>query len=64
MPTHCGSIPEETAVTHNLEDILVWPDGEYCFRYELAGFQHRSDDYRTVAHDSDEWHRMCQEGSF
>lgn len=31
--------------TADLEDIILWPDGSYCYRYELQGYSHKSDDY-------------------
>lgn len=31
------------------EDILEWPDGTWCFRYELHEMAHKSDDYITHA---------------
>lgn len=30
------------------EDIFVWPDGAWCYRYELAEMTHMSDDYEVV----------------
>lgn len=40
----------------SLDDILEWPDGEWCYRDELVGFSHKSDDYRVISVDTDEWH--------
>lgn len=27
------------------EDIMVWPDGTWCFRHQLPEMSHKSDDY-------------------
>jgi mRNA-degrading endonuclease RelE of RelBE toxin-antitoxin system len=35
--------------TVDIEDIMLWPDGEWCYRYELSEFMRvRSDDYRVL----------------
>lgn len=31
-----------------IEDIFVWPDGTWCYRYEAPQYQHMSDDYIVV----------------
>ena len=33
-------------------DIIVWPDGTWCFRYELHEYTHMSDDYLVLPIDS------------
>lgn len=38
----------------NPEDILRWPDGTTCYRYELQFFQHLSDDYEVIPLESPE----------
>ena len=30
------------------EDVILWPDGYWCFRFELEEHPHRSDDYRVI----------------
>jgi hypothetical protein len=33
----------------DLEDICLWPDGEWCYVEELEpDFQHKSDDFRII----------------
>jgi len=39
----------------NIEDLLMWSDGTWCYRYELSEMNHMSDDYRVIAFDSDEY---------
>jgi len=37
------------------DDILVWPDGFWCFRKEFAENVMRGSDYRVIIEGSDEW---------
>jgi hypothetical protein len=32
----------------DLEDVIVWPDNTWCYRYELHQMGHMSDDYLTI----------------
>lgn len=32
----------------SLEDILMWADDTWCYRYELTQMSHMSDDYRVI----------------
>ena len=44
------------------EDILLWPDGSWCFRFELRlrdGLI-RDYQYRVVSYQSDEWDKVAQ----
>jgi hypothetical protein len=34
--------------TADFEDIFVWPDGTWCYRYEVNGMTHVSDDYIVI----------------
>ena len=42
------------------EDILLWPDGSWCFRFEirLRDGLIRNSQYRAVSYQSDEWDRV------
>ena len=46
----------------NPNDMLVWPDGFWCFREEHCDEFLRNDDYRIVAHNSEEWHALHLKG--
>lgn len=37
------------------EDIMLWPDGTWCYRDEVAEFTHMSDDYEVVEAFTDRW---------
>ena len=43
------------------DDLIVWPDGTYCFRHDLAEYTFMGDDRRTVAFGSAEWERMSED---
>lgn len=43
----------------NPDDLVIWPDGTKCMRYELPDFQHMSDDYEIVPHMTPRWHELC-----
>lgn len=40
------------------ENILLWPDGFWCYREELRPEFLRDDSYRVIVHHSDEWEVM------
>lgn len=42
-------------------DILIWPDGTWCFREHLSQYGHMSDDYQTLAVDTPEWEQQLEE---
>jgi len=35
-----------------MQDILLWPDNTWCYRYELEEMSHMSDDYIVVPYGS------------
>ena len=37
------------------DNILLWPDGFWCFREELDQNFLRDDNYRVILHESAEW---------
>ena len=45
----------------NRDDIIVWPDGFWCFRYQLHEFNHLSDDYQVLKDDSEEHREFLEE---
>lgn len=42
-------------INMDLEDILLWADGTWCYRYELSEMRFMSDDYRTIPVDHPEY---------
>ena len=55
------SATKSIAVKHQ-EDIMLWADGTWCFRYELATMSHMSDDYETIICDTQRWVDIVGEG--
>jgi hypothetical protein len=45
----------------NAEDVLLWPDGFWCFRDEFSPRFLRAEDYRVIPHGSEEWARLTKE---
>lgn len=39
----------------NLDDVMRWPDGTWCYRDEKFEFTWMSDDYEVLYYDSIEW---------
>lgn len=37
------------------DDVMLWPDGEWCYRFELCEMSHKSDDYQVLAFESGNW---------
>lgn len=37
------------------EDIIVWADDTWCYRYELHEYMHMSDDYLVLPEGSAAW---------
>lgn len=37
------------------DDLIVWADSTWCFRYELSQYNHMSNDYSVIKADSKEW---------
>lgn len=40
------------------EDIILWPDGVWCYRYELEDMSHKSDDYQIIEYGTEEHERI------
>jgi hypothetical protein len=39
------------------DDVILWPNGDWCARGQLSEMTHLSDDYRVLPTDTSEW---CQ----
>lgn len=47
----------------NQEDILRWPDGFWCYRYELPEMDHKSDDFEVITEESPEYELIAEEAA-
>lgn len=46
------------AISRNhLDDLIYWPDGDWCYASELPEMGHKSDDYHRISVDHPEYHR-------
>jgi len=45
----------------DIEDIYLWPDGTWCYRYELEEMLHMSDDYRVYYFDTKAYNELLEE---
>ena len=46
--------------TVDLEDVLVWSDGTWCYRYELWEMTHMSDDFSVLYFGTDEYWKFFE----
>jgi hypothetical protein len=42
----------------DLEDICVWADDTWCYRYEVEEMSHMSDDYQILFFDTEPYNRF------
>jgi len=49
------SLLPPVVTTNDQDDILVWPDGTWCYRYELREYAHMSDDYTVLSFGTPEY---------
>lgn len=41
------------------EDIFLWPDGSWCYRYDAYQFGHKSD-YEVIKYGTPAWHEFVR----
>lgn len=41
------------------EDVIMWPDNVWCYRYELEEMAHKSDDYQVIKFGTKEHERVA-----
>lgn len=49
-----------TTLIGTQDDICVWPDGTWCYRYELSEMSYLSDDFEVISYD-DPMYAITQE---
>ena len=54
MSDNMGNKP--CAIDH--EDVILWPCGVWCYRYELEEMAHKSDDYQVIKYGTKEHERI------
>ncbi len=45
------------------EDVLVWPDGSWCYRYEREEMYFKSDDYFVIREGSEAYEGFIKKES-
>lgn len=40
------------------DDLILWPDGTFCYRSDLSGYTHMSDDYEVVPFGSMRYNQL------
>lgn len=47
--------------TFDMEDLILWPDGTSCYRYELHEMSFKSDDFAVIPFGSDAYNKFFQD---
>jgi hypothetical protein len=55
---------DSTALIGDKDDVLVWPDGTWCYYFERAEYSHMSDDYRVIPYLNAEWFAVTNQMPF
>ena len=50
---------KQDTFTADFEDIILWPCGTTCYRYELGEYAHKSDDYAILRVGAPEYIDHC-----
>lgn len=46
--------------TVDMEDVVLWPDGEWCYYYEFAEMTHKSDDVVVLCFGTEKYEEFLQ----
>lgn len=50
---------KQDTFTDDFEDVILWPCGSTCYRYELGEYMHKSDDYDILHVGTPEYVDHC-----
>ena len=48
----------------DIEDIILWPDGTWCYRHQLTKYGHKSDDYVVLEYGTTSWKNFLKEDGY
>ena len=48
----------------DVEDIILWPDGTWCYRHELTEYGYMSDDYIVIEYGTARWSSFLKEEGY
>ena len=51
-------------MTPDSNDVIIWPDSCYCFRYELEEYSWKSDDYEVLYFDTPEYNAFMEDTDY
>ena len=46
------------------EDVLLWPDGTWCYRHELLEYGWMSDDYIVLEYGTQRWDKFLMDNEY
>ena len=46
------------------EDVILWPDGTWCYRHELTEYGYMSDDYAVLEYGTVKWSSFLKEEGY
>ena len=46
------------------EDVILWPDGTWCYRHELVEYGYMSDDYTVLEYGTVRWRRFLKDNEY
>lgn len=52
------AIDKSAELTYDLEDIVMWPNGTWCYRYEIHEMNHMSDDYFNISFGTEQYNNF------
>ena len=58
-----GVTTETTTMTNkpDLEDVCLWPDGTWCYRFEKYEMNHMGDDYEVLPYGTEKYNEFFKE---
>ena len=48
----------------DVEDIILWPDDVWCYRYQMADHTYKSDDYVVLEYGTTSWNNFLKEEGY
>ena len=48
----------------DMEDVILWPDGTWCYRHKLTEYGYMSDDYIVIESGTAMWSSFIKEEGY
>ena len=48
----------------DMEDVLLWSDGTWCYRHELLEYGWMSDDYTVLEYGTQRWDKFLMDNEY